>query len=146
MGSLKPSDWLLLLLAEASDPLDRVRIQKSLFLFSKRSKAPAEEKYIFQPYLYGPFSSTIYRDLDRLAEEGKVRVELHEGAASPFYRLSPTGRKAATELQEQVPQARLELLRAVRTWVSTKPFSVLLRTIYQMYPEFAAESIFRDKP
>ena len=64
---LHPRDWLLLLFDGAGEPLDRVRIQKSMFLFAERSKAPGGEKYRFTPYHYGPFSFDIYPDLDWVA-------------------------------------------------------------------------------
>lgn len=50
MQELRRRDWLLLLFDRTPRPLDRVRIQKAMFLFAQRSKAPGGEKYEFVPY------------------------------------------------------------------------------------------------
>lgn len=84
-------DWLLLLFDGAEPPLDRVRIQKSMFLFAERSRAVDSEKYSFTPYHYGPFSFEIYPDLDRLVREGLLRQELVSASPSPRYVLTATG-------------------------------------------------------
>src|SRR6266478_2091654 len=98
-SQLKPRDWLLLLFQGASKPIDRVRIQKAMFLFAQRSKAHDHEKYQFEPYDYGPFSAAIYPDLEKFESSDLIRRE--ESARSPAYSLTTLGRGVTTSLAEK---------------------------------------------
>lgn len=140
---LLPRDWLLLLFDGASRPLERVRIQKSLFLFAERSKAVGSEKYDFVPYHYGPFSYAIYPDLDALVEKGLVRVEPGTTSSSPRYSLTGAGARAVEELRCAAPPDRLELLRSLREWVTERSFRTLLNDVYRLYPDYAVNSVFQ---
>jgi hypothetical protein len=140
---LRPRDWLLLLFSGADRPLDRVRIQKTMFLFAERSKAPGGEKYEFVPYHYGPFSFAIYPDLDALVERGLLRLEADPASGSPRYELAGPGERAAQELRSRAPAERLDLLNSLRGWVTERSFSALLGDVYRMYPEYAVNSVFR---
>jgi uncharacterized protein len=140
---LHPSDWLLLLFDGAQRPLDRVRIQKTLFLFAERSRAPGAEKYDFVPYHYGPFSFDVYPDLDRLVQQGLLRVELEPAATSPRYTLTGAGDRAVEDLRGAAPPERLELLRSLRDWVNERSFRALLSDVYRLYPEYAVNSVFQ---
>jgi hypothetical protein len=143
-AAMLPSDWLVLLFDGAGEPLDRVRIQKSMFLFAERSKAPAGEKYEFRPYHYGPFSSEIYRDLDRLVADGSLRLEAGQaGLGSPRYSLTGSGRRAVEELRPRAVAERLELLASLRDWVTARSFGALLNDVYRLYPRYAVNSVFR---
>ena len=140
---LRPRDWLLLLLDGAQQPLDRVRIQKSMFLFAERSKAPDSEKYSFRPYHYGPFSFDLYPDLDGLVRDGLLRQESDPRSSSPRYSLTSTGRQTAAHLRQRAPADRVALLQALRDWVTARSFGVLLDDLYRMYPAYAVNSVFR---
>jgi uncharacterized protein len=142
-ATLRPRDWLLLLFDGAGQPLERVRIQKSLFLFAERSKAPGGEKYDFVPYHYGPFSFAIYPDLDRLVEDGLLRAELPSASTSPRYSLTGAGAHAVEELARSAPPERLDLLRSLRDWVTGRSFRALLNDVYRLYPDYAVNSVFQ---
>jgi hypothetical protein len=142
-ADLHPRDWLLLLFDGAQRPLDRVRIQKSLFLFAERSKAPAAEKYDFVPYHYGPFSFEVYPDLDVLVGQGLLRVELEEAATSPRYSLTGSGARSVAELRRSAPPERVDLLLSLRDWVTGRSFRTLLNDVYRLYPQYAVNSVFQ---
>ena len=142
-AGLRPRDWLLLLFDGAQRPLDRVRIQKSLFLFAERSKALGSEKYDFVPYHYGPFSFDIYPDLDRLVEQGHLRLELEAASTSPRYALTGAGARAVEDLRRSAPPGRLVLLRSLREWVTERSFRTLLNDVYRLYPQYAVNSVFQ---
>jgi hypothetical protein len=142
-GGLRPRDWLLLLFDGAAQPLDRVRIQKSLFLFAERSKASSSEKYAFVPYHYGPFSFDIYPDLDRLVAQGLLRLEVETTSTSPRYALTGAGVSAVEELRPAAPPERLALLHSLREWVTERSFRALLNDLYRLYPLYAVNSIFQ---
>jgi hypothetical protein len=136
-----PKDWLLLLFHGAGKPVDRVRIQKAMFLFAQRSKASDHEKYEFEPYDYGPFSAAIYSDLARFEAADLIRRE--GSARSPAYSLTTIGREAAGRLAAAVPTERLSYLQQVRAWVLARSFNQLLTDVYDMYPDYAVRSVFR---
>ena len=140
---LTPSDWLLLVL-DGEVPIDRVRIQKAMFLFAQRSKGPDEEKYEFRPYHYGPFSGAIYRDLDSLVGRGLVAERFEDGRTSPSYVRTLAGDRRAAELSEEVPTSRLTFMGEIRGFVMARDFNQLLRDVYRLYPAFATKSIFRQ--
>lgn len=140
---LRPRDWLLLLFDNADRPIDRVRIQKAMFLFAQRSKAASSEKYNFQPYHYGPFSFEIYPDLEKLIAEGLVRGEQVPWLSTPVYSLTALGREQARGLKSQAPEDRTNLLYNMRRFVVQRNFNDLLRDIYALYPEYAVRSVFQ---
>jgi uncharacterized protein YwgA len=142
-AAVHPCDWLLLLFDGAQGPLDRVRIQKCLFLFAERSKAPAAEKYEFVPYHYGPFSFDVYPDLDGLVAQGLLRAELEPGATSPRYSLTGSGARAVEELRRSTLPDRVDLLRSLRDWVTERSFRTLLSDVYRLYPQYAVNSVFQ---
>lgn len=141
--TLKPGDWLLLLFNGADRPIDRIRIQKSMFLFAQRSKAHDHEKYYFEPYDYGPFSAAIYSDLEKFQASDLVRPQ--ESMGYPAYSLTTLGREAAARLVEQAPTERLDYLRQIRNWVMARNFNQLLTDVYEMYPAFAVHSVFKKR-
>lgn len=146
---MRRRDWLLLFAAYtgAPDGLDPIRFQKGLFLFSRHARVPARSMYAFKPYVYGPMSTGIYRDLDRLVDEGlleRVRVP-----GKHWSRYKP-GRVTFREGQRILKQAEDEkLLDAARELfkikqdVSSVGFNELLERVYTEHPEFAVNSIFR---
>jgi uncharacterized protein len=142
-AGLRPRDWLLLLFDGAERPLDRVRIQKSLFLFAERSKALGSEKYDFVPYHYGPFSFAIYPDLDWLVAQGLLRLEVEPTSTSPRYALTASGVSAVEDLRRSAPPERLALLHSLRDWVTERSFRNLLNDLYRLYPLYAVNSIFQ---
>ena len=144
MQELRRRDWLLLLFDRTPRPLDRVRIQKAMFLFAQRSKAPGGEKYEFVPYSYGPFSFQIYPDLDRLLAEGLLKAELSPGLSSPLYSLAPLGEEGLKDLRTAAPPHRMALLHKLREYVMAYDFSTLLTNIYRLYPEYATRSVFNS--
>jgi uncharacterized protein len=140
------SAWLLLLLdrealgASGPDELDPVRIQKGMFLLSKRG--PQRDIYDFQAYDWGPFSSAIYADLASLSRQGYLSEERVTGRTWSKYRVTPKGHERASVAASQVGMTSTAWLRHAREFLTTLPFSQLLREIYAMYPEYAVNSRF----
>jgi len=141
---MTPKDWLLLLFSDSRKPLDRVRVQKAMFLFAERSKAPSDQKYAFRPYNYGPFSFRIYPDLERLVSERLLNAEVVPWLSSPVYSLTAKGERVVDELRNEAPPERLALLHRMREYVVERDFNTLLRDIYRLYPAYAKHSVFRS--
>jgi uncharacterized protein YwgA len=145
---VKPLDWLLMLLAlrDAEQPLDPVRLQKGLFLLAHEGGVSDAEAYSFEPYDYGPFSSEIYRDLDLLMTEGKVREVDVPGFNWKRYAITGPGVEQAQAILSQLDPDRRQVLRrlaSIKAELLELKFDALLRRVYDRYPEYAANSVFR---
>jgi len=160
---MQRADWLLLFLAvrptgapELLTPgpgstLDPIRLQKGLFLFQEQAadetKARLEEPpYDFEPYAYGPFTRSIYADLEELHRRGLIQRLSIEGQSYPRWRLTDSGRQRVEELLTttgEVSAEELDRLRAAKRMVVTKNFAGLLRYVYSRYPDYARESVAR---
>jgi uncharacterized protein YwgA len=142
-------DWLLLFAAYegAPDGLDPIRFQKGLFLFARRARLPAREKYTFKPYDYGPMSPGIYKDLDTFVDQGLLELVSVPGKSWSRYRPSKTTFREGQRLlqqaeKEQALDAARELFQ-IKQDVASVGFGELLERVYAEYPEFAVNSIFR---
>jgi uncharacterized protein YwgA len=139
-------DWLLLLLGfkgANGSALDPVRIQKGMFLFAQEADAPAEERYDFQPYNYGPYSFDLRNDLRQLVVEGLATEEPVPGYTWSRYRLTTEGMHKAKNMRDTADHDVAQKLFDIKQSVTGKSFNTLLRDVYDDYPEFATNSIFR---
>jgi len=142
-------DWLLLFAAYegAPDGLDPIRFQKGLFLFAQRAHVPALSKYTFKPYGYGPMSPGIYRDLDRLVEDGLLeRVPVHGKRWSRYKPSKITfleGQRILKQAEDEKLLGAARELFQIKQDVSSLRFNELLERVYAEHPEFAVNSIFR---
>jgi DNA-binding PadR family transcriptional regulator len=145
-SALDRSGWLLLLLdratlgAQGPEDLDPVRIQKGMFLLSKRG--PERDVYEFQPYDWGPFSSDIYADLASAARQGYLTEERVPGRTWSTYRITARGHERALALAAQMRAEDVAWLRQAREFLTTRSFAQLLREIYDLYPDYAVNSRF----
>jgi hypothetical protein len=142
------SEWLILLTALEGAPggLDPVRLQQSLFLFSRCPGVPLRSKYAFEPGVYGAISDELYEDLDRLVEERMLEPEPVKGAHWSLYKPIDATFERATrilrraEADDLVDAARQ--LAQIKQYVSSVGFGELLERVYAEHPEFAANSVF----
>jgi hypothetical protein len=140
-------DWLLLFLSrealgvDGPEGLDPIRIQKGLFLLSRRG--PARNLYPFRPYNWGPFSADIYSDLERLEESGLISGDRMPGRSWRLYRCTAAGDAQAIEVASHLRRVELDWLGQTRRFVTERSFDGLLRDIYHEYPEYAQKSLMR---
>jgi uncharacterized protein YwgA len=124
-------------------PLDRVRMQKAIFLVTRRGQRAWRELYPYEPYDWGPYSRRLAADLDSLRARGLLRTEPVPGHRYGRYVTTERGERWARQLLAGLSPAEVAFLRAVRKYVTSKSFSNLLREVYAAYPEFATESKFQ---
>lgn len=140
-------DWLLLLVARHAEPrgLEPVRVQKALFLHAREGGIPARERYWFVPYNYGPMSPALYRDLERMEDEGLLERTLVLDESWRRLTVTPAGMERARSLRRRArrrsPQAVAELTRIKRAIVGMT-FAELIADVYRRYPYFARRSVF----
>jgi uncharacterized protein YwgA len=138
------ADWPLLALHVAEDGvLTPVQMQKVLFLLDKQAHGRlGADFYKFTPYNYGPFSSQIYSDLQKLESEGKIAFDNPRGTTWRKYVLTGRGDDFVIGLIEHVDEELLGYLRELVRWAKSLRFSELVGAIYKAYPDYAKNSIF----
>jgi DNA-binding PadR family transcriptional regulator len=139
--NLKFKQKIILTLLKGIDkkPMSPLQIMKSLFLFYKEQQP--EDFYEFIPYLYGPCSFEVYKDLKILEEAGLIISHPTNRGWSLF--------TVTNKGEEYLIKDNIELIRKLETikeFVLSKSFFELLVEIYSKYPEFAINSIFNFKP
>jgi uncharacterized protein len=139
---------LLISFEGAPRGLDPVRLQKAMFLFAQEADAPAEQKYDFGPYNYGPMSRDIYADVDELVAQGLVERTPVEGQSWSRYRPTSRGVDAGRALLGQAmtrhPDAAKHLFETKQS-VASRTFESLLEDVYARYPDYATRSVFRRR-
>jgi hypothetical protein len=154
---MRRRDWLLAFLAVepaggwqwrdgSTYWIDPVRVVKGLFLAQHQDVdetiVPLSfQPYHFYPYAYGPFSSEVYADLDRLHEAGLVERQDVPGKTYARWRLTPEGQNVASHVLAELEPHAVARLRAAKRCVVFTAFSSLLRYVYGRFPSYATSSV-----
>jgi hypothetical protein len=144
--SLRQQTLLAFLGGGDGQEIDPVRIMKGLFLFGQEAPSgwiPAEGRYDFEPYNYGPCSFDIYADLDALQRRGYIRTTAVAGRSWQYYSLTAAGVATLGEVVASMHPEALRYLGEIRQFVMKLPFRSLLQAVYQRYPDYAVNSVFR---
>jgi hypothetical protein len=139
---MNKQNWLLIYLyLPAADNYvlkdDAIRIQYSLFFFYMENKTKLGEFYSFEPYLYGPNSLDIFKDLREL--QGQGLIASGELKKLDYYWLTSEGEIKAKELIEFQPL--VNKLAAIKWRTTEFTFLQLLKLIYIKYPKYARNSL-----
>ena len=146
MATTNKRDWVLLALALANgSPLSPVQIQKTIFLFGKllSKEALPESFYEFSADNYGPFCGEIYDDVRQLAAEGLVSIGKPSYGNYFLYAATQEGIKQGMAFAKTLPSSVVDHARRIVVWVQAQTFRSLVAAIYQAYPEYRANSIFK---
>ncbi|MEZ4431394.1 MAG: hypothetical protein R3F65_03200 [bacterium] len=135
--------WPLLVIAAAGDAgLEPIHLQKSLFLIGRKAEQLGESApYQFHPYDYGPFAVEVYRDAERLVDEGSLSITLDRQVRR--YRITREGQQRADQLREGLRDDLAAYLDEVVRWAAPLGFRQIVQAIYRKFPEYRANSIFR---
>lgn len=138
-------EWALLTIAAAQgEPLSPIQLQKSLFLIGRMfPETVRDDFYSFAPYNYGPFDRAVYLDAEQLANQGLVAVQCPPGQRWAEYQATPEGLRKAAELRKELDPNILDYVPRVVGWTRSLTFQQLVRAIYNRFPEFKANSVFR---
>ncbi len=142
---MNKSDWTLLAIALAENAaLTPVQLQKALFLIGKTLPAVDQSGfYTFKPYNYGPFCQSIYADAEKLSVEGLVEIVAVPDQSWSNYRITEIGVAKAKALLDNLDDAQSQYLTGLVQWITELSFEQLLSFIYEKYPEYAVNSMFR---
>ena len=134
--------WPLLVLWASPPPqqsgtarrLSSLQIQKTLFVIGELHGPRVQPFYKFRALHYGPFSNEVEDDLRSLHEEQLVD---HVGdEPGKKWEITKTGLQLAERLSGTVDDNVREYLVRLTRWVSRVPQGVLLRTIYDRFPDY----------
>jgi len=108
MSTKIPNIYLLLLVGKHLRRFEgRKRLQKIVFLLKEKYQIPFT--YVFVPYLYGPYSAQLQKEIDLLSRNDYFKVQkindLYE------YEITPLGEKAAEEFEKPYGLERIEILK-----------------------------------
>lgn len=126
---------------DESEPLDRVRTQKGVFLLEERGPTRWRHLYGFSPYDWGPFSRELAGDIDEMLGH-ELRFVRFEGFRYGEFRTTSEGEEQIHDLIDALPDRTLQFVQETRRFVTTRAFSRLLREVYAAYPEYATRSRF----
>lgn len=139
---LEKKDWILLILKIS--PMDRIHIMKTLFLIWHRTGRKLSDYFKFEPYLYGPCSFEVYKELRNLETEGLIIQPPHSIPEWINYYLTQKGRLEAEKIYNNAsPEIRENIEKIVKE-VSQLSFWELLHKVYKEAPDFAINSIFKE--
>jgi len=144
---MERADWTLLVISTAApNSLDPVQLQKSVFLLGKNCpQIVGDGFYNFQPYNFGPFDVRVYQDAEDLQVRGYVAIHRPQWRSWGEYATTAAGDERATRIFREDPTARSvsEYIHRLVPWVRGLSFETLIKTIYEHYPEFRENSVFR---
>lgn len=129
---------LLEVLLEAPRVPTRTELMKWIFLIKQETELRDDPSfYEFVPYKYGPFSFTIYRDIDELSRFGYLNGDQLRLKTA----LLPAARENVDSLSEGIRQS----VRNILALYASLPQPRLVRQIYEKYPWFASKSQLQAK-
>jgi hypothetical protein len=123
-------------------PLDRIRMQKGVFLLEVKGPPAWANLYHFVAYDWGPYSRELAADIERLIDVGFLEKDPIPTARFHRYSTTSEGETMAQDVWSGLTPREQTFVAAVRGFVTTRSFSRLLRDIYAEYPEYAAKSRF----
>lgn len=137
----------IVLAALASDPdasFSPVQIQKLFFLIDENAAHLVGEKlFSFEPYDYGPFDQSVYRELEQLQSMGLVFIgNAGSYGGSRRYYVSPEGAHQGLSALSSLNPSLKKYITEVGAWVRSLSFAELVGAIYKAYPRMRENSIF----
>jgi uncharacterized protein YwgA len=150
LDTMHPSHLPLLLAAELghspeeeAEPLDRLRMQKAVFILQMAGPEAWSDAFNFVAWDWGPFSRDLANELVVLQQQGLMETEPVQWRRYPRYKTTPEGEKIAQKVASELDEKHRAFIRKVRRYVTSRSFSQLLREVYSRFPEFAVNSRFQ---
>jgi len=136
--------FLLFVFSNLKTIYGRTYIQKLIFVMHKRLKIN-ELKY--DAYFYGPYSQELNNLTLELVNEGLVSEEikkLKNNAECYTYTLTENGKLFLEKNDNEMLPEEKESIKSICAEFSNFTPTQLLKYVYKMWPESAANSIFFD--
>lgn len=126
--------------ADEREPLDRLRMQKGVFLLQMRGPLRWRDSFDFFPWDWGPYSRDLAQTVGELTRGELMETRSVEGRQYPTYRTTPEGERLLATMA-LMPE-EMDFVRKVRRFVTSRAFNQLLREVYAEHPEYAVNSRF----
>jgi uncharacterized protein YwgA len=127
---------------DEAEPLDRLRMQKGVFLLAMRGPEPWSGLFQFTPYDWGPYSFDLASTVEDLLASGMLVKEAFPERRYMRYRTTRAGERLIDALAGEVSSGGRAFVAATRKYVASRSFARLLREVYKAYPEYAVNSRF----
>ena len=122
--------------------LTPVQVQKLFFLLDMKIPSEVGGPYFaFEPYDYGPFDATVYRDLESLALRGLAFIGSSNGTRQ--YKLSDHGYQLGFSKSASFPDNVKAYISRLGSFVRSLSFAELVSSIYKEFPDMKRNSIFQ---
>jgi uncharacterized protein YwgA len=127
---------------DESEALDRLRMQKGVFLLENRGPTEWRSLYEFEPYDWGPFSRSLIQDVNQMVVNGQMMTVRFEGFRFWEYQNTEQGELLVEDAVANLEESTVEFVRRIRNYVTHRSFSQLLKEVYAAYPDYAVRSRF----
>lgn len=130
---------ILSLLKRANNPLSIIVLVKLAFLISKETDILNKSSfYDFLPYKYGPFSFSLYRELESLTNYGYVNWE------NDFISISTDNVDIISKFDNDLNDNQKESIDFIFDKYGKIDKNLLLKYIYNKYPWYAQNSSWKE--
>lgn len=116
--------------------LSPIQIMKGMFLL--KMELDLKNFYEFKPYLYGPCSFEIYRDLNMLLKDGLI-ASIPSISGWRYYRITSLGIEKCEDMS--IDNRIVDKMIEIKNKIMSMSFIELLKYVYNLYPEYAKKSI-----
>ena len=137
---MKREEVLLAIIAAGNEiGLTPVKLQKVTFLVSEEFETALPANfYAFDKCDFGPYCADISRDAEMLEYWGQVDIVPTGSREMRKYLIA----NAANFCQPELPPKLSQFIIDTVEWAQAQSFEELVRSIYFMYPEYRANSVF----
>lgn len=118
--------------------LDQVRLTKGIFLLTQESPSD-RDLYQFREYDYGPFCSLVYRDIEKLRLLHDVAENVIPDSARRIFSLTSNGKLRYQMLWEEASDLRLQIIEAIKLYVTSVSFVMLLDKMAEDFPSYFSD-------
>ena len=123
--------------------LTPAQLQKVLFLVKQNFTNELKGFYDFKPYNYGPFDKQIYNDAEELKQVGYIKLVRQDGHSWSMYIIEDDFDNSKYPALLKADEKISRYLKLLIDWAQKLSFEQLIASIYNHYPEYKINSVFR---
>jgi uncharacterized protein YwgA len=116
----------------------RIMLIKQTFLIAKKIVPSLAKIMEFFPYLYGPYSNEIAKEVNWLIKNGYVNT--HKKGRDFIYELTVKGREYAEEITQHIPKDTLIQIEKMKRTTQDLGLNNVLEMVYRQFPDYAIYS------
>ena len=113
-------------------PLDRIRLQKAIFITTQRGSAEWRDLYHFKRAVFDPYSMDLSRDIARLLAQRLLGE--HPGFQHVAHLTTFGGEEFADDAWARLADKERDFLQRVRAYVAERSFRHLCIEVHAEYP------------